>query len=229
MWDDRSWEEKELEKSWLISYSDLFTLLFVIILIVAAAYSSVFQVRQKEWQELQEKKQAEQSEVEKNMDLLALKKLELQREISRLEKQRDDIVAEIMRMQETRTIPPAWEQTDLVFLADDLQKAGFPYEVTTEGLMIRLDIDGLLQSDGKSFSEAGRDRWIALGNLLRSARYTIVLGSTMDWQEFAPLAAEASLLWNREAGIPAKRLLLSGKQTVLTKGKHQVMISVEVE
>lgn len=45
MHDDRLYDEKELEKSWLISYSDLITLLFVIVIIIAATQMTKIQTQ----------------------------------------------------------------------------------------------------------------------------------------------------------------------------------------
>lgn len=88
MHDDRLYDEKELEKSWLISYSDLFTLLFVIILIVAAAHSAKLKTDMQEIKQEEARQQESLQKVHESLDLLNIQKLELQRQVHELEARR---------------------------------------------------------------------------------------------------------------------------------------------
>ncbi|MGF9823812.1 flagellar motor protein MotB [Brevibacillus agri] len=88
MHDDRLYDEKELEKSWLISYSDLITLLFVIVIIIAATQMTKIQTQREAAKKEQAEQQANLKQVHESLDLLNLQKLELEREIHQLEGQK---------------------------------------------------------------------------------------------------------------------------------------------
>jgi len=171
MLDDRQYDEKELEKSWLLSYSDLFTLLFVIILIIAAAHSSSIEARLDEVKKAEAKQQAELKEAVESKDILSLQKLELQRDIAFLEGKRDGL------LKETNTPLPSQQQQqakteeskndsdmDTVRnqLAAALQELNVSFEETPQGLMVRLPENILFTSGSAELGEDGKE---AIGNI----------------------------------------------------------------
>lgn len=170
MLDDRQYDEKELEKSWLLSYSDLFTLLFVIILMIAASYSATLETRLDEVKKAEAKQQDELKEAVESKDILSLQKLELQRDIAFLERKRDGL------LNETNTVPPSKQPaveenvneqdmgTVKSELAAALQELNVSFEETPEGLMVRLPESILFASGSAELQEDGKE---AIGNIAK--------------------------------------------------------------
>jgi len=175
MLDDRQYDEKELEKSWLLSYSDLFTLLFVIILIIAAAHSSSIEARLDEVKKAEAKQQAELKEAVESKDILSLQKLELQRDIAFLEGKRDGLLQETntplptlpsqqQQQQAKAEESPSDSDMDTVRnqLAAALQELNVSFEETPQGLMVRLPENILFTSGSAELGEDGKE---AIGNI----------------------------------------------------------------
>ena len=148
--DDRLYDEKELEKSWLLSYSDLITLLFVIVIIIAATYTSNIQSQREEAKKEAVQQQAAMQQVHESLDLLNLQKLELQREVHQLEARQKALLgtAEEENTTESPSLPkPPTGAADKgerdmdtvrTQLSSALAELNLDYEETEEGLHIRL-------------------------------------------------------------------------------------------
>ncbi|NGQ95659.1 OmpA family protein [Brevibacillus sp. SYP-B805] len=156
MQDERLYDEKELEKSWLISYSDLFTLLFVIILIIAAAHSAHLEARLDEVKKAETKQQAELKEAIASKDILSLQKLELQRDIAALEAKRDELRQQTQQVQSETDDAEQDRQTVNNELAAALQEVNVQFVETAEGLRIRLPETILFASGSADLQEDGK-------------------------------------------------------------------------
>jgi len=230
MLDDRQYDEKELEKSWLLSYSDLFTLLFVIILIIAAAHSSSIEARLDEVKKAEAKQQAELKEAVESKDILSLQKLELQRDIAFLEGKRDGL------LKETNTPLPSQQQQakteeskndsdmDTVRnqLAAALQELNVSFEETPQGLMVRLP-ENILFTSGSA--ELGEDGKKAIGNiagvLSRFKHHVRIEGYTDDvpvknskyssnWELSSARAIAVMREMVDQHGLAASRFMIAG-------------------
>jgi chemotaxis protein MotB len=151
MLDERLYDEKELEKSWLISYSDLFTLLFVIIVMIAAAYSARLSSQMEEVR----KAEGNLKQVHESIDLLQLKKLELERDIHQLEARRGVLQATVEGGGLTNTTQRDME-TVKTQLAAALQELNIDFEETGEGLLVRLPESILFASGSAELGEEGK-------------------------------------------------------------------------
>ncbi len=156
MQDERLYDEKELEKSWLISYSDLFTLLFVIIVIIAAAHSAKIQVKLDEVKQAEANQQANLEKAHQTVDMLTLQKLELEREIHLLEARRNELVSSIETAGTKTDEAERNMATVKTQLAAALQELNIDFEETGEGLMIRLPEKVLFASGSSELAEEGK-------------------------------------------------------------------------
>jgi len=156
MHDDRLYDEKELEKSWLISYSDLFTLLFVIIVIIAAAHSAKIQAMLEHVKEAETTQQANLKKMSESIDILTLQKLHLEREIRQLEERRGALVS-AMEVKQGRA-DDAQRNMDTVKtqLAAALQELNVDFEETGEGLLVRLPENVLFSSGSAELQPGGK-------------------------------------------------------------------------
>lgn len=166
MQDDRLYDEKELEKSWLISYSDLFTLLFVIIVIIAAAHSTNIQVKLDEVKKAEAKQQEALKEAIESKDILDLQKLELQRQIALLEARRNELITDVKQQTEKDVIKPNME-TVRIQLAAALQEMNISFEETEEGLMIRLPEKVLFASGSAELAADGKKALASIAGVLQ--------------------------------------------------------------
>lgn len=169
MHDDRLYDEKELEKSWLLSYSDLITLLFVIVVMIAAAHSANIQSQRDEVKKEAAQQQANLEQVHESLDLLNLQKLELERQIHDLEA-RQKSLAGAVEGHSTEPAPKdvhkaAAEKTDAAErdmdtvrtqLSSALAELNLDYEETEEGLRIRLPEKILFDSGSADLKEQGK-------------------------------------------------------------------------
>ncbi|MFD2369371.1 OmpA family protein [Brevibacillus sp. GCM10020057] len=168
MLDDRLYDEKELEKSWLISYSDLITLLFVIVVIIAASHATSIQTQREEAKKETAQQQAALQQVHESMDLLNLQKLELQREVHELEAQKRALVntgeppvpdaavpAPPIGSAETDTAQRDME-TVRTQLSSALAELNLDFEETQEGLRIRLPVSILFASGSDELKQEGK-------------------------------------------------------------------------
>ncbi|HBZ81734.1 MULTISPECIES: OmpA family protein [Brevibacillus] len=171
MHDDRLYDEKELEKSWLISYSDLITLLFVIVIIIAATQLTRIQTEREAAKKEQVEQEANLKQVHQSLDLLNLQKLELEREIHQLEGQKKVLTGTIdekgSQEQEMANLPkppagmPDSGERDMETVHNQLSSAlaelNLDYEETEEGLRIRLPEKILFGSGSADLQEQGKE------------------------------------------------------------------------
>ncbi|QOS98062.1 OmpA family protein [Brevibacterium sp. JNUCC-42] len=147
MQDDRLYDEKELEKSWLLSYSDLITLLFIIVILIAAMYTA--QVKQQQ-QELQQKatQTTENAEIAKAEQAVAeMKKKTLEAEIRELSAKRD--VVAIGAGQQPEQDVDSNMQVVKEKVGEALQEFHIPFAEESDGVMIRLP-ENLLFASGSA-------------------------------------------------------------------------------
>lgn len=222
MQDDRLYDEKELEKSWLISYSDLFTLLFVIIVIIAALHTSKIQERIDEAKKAEARQQQSVQEAAASKDLIELQKLQLQKEIGLLESKRDALVTQVK--------PPKTETDDVkrnmdsvkLQLAAALQEMNIPFEETGEGLMVRLPEKVLFSSGSAELESEGKKTIAALAEVLqRFPQRVRIEGYTDDvpvkrskyssnWELSAARAISVMRGMVDDHGLPASRFTVAG-------------------
>lgn len=223
MQDDRLYDEKELEKSWLISYSDLFTLLFVIILIIAAASSAQIESR------LEEAKQAEAAQREsaeaaaRTRDLLELQKEQLQREIAELEARRHVLKAQISPMpllEEDGTV----RRMEIVKtqLAAALAEFNISFEETPEGIMIRFPEQVLFDSGSAEVRTDGKQAISAVARVLQRFPHRVrIEGYTDDvpitsgryasnWELSSARAISVMREMVDGHGLPPSRFMIAG-------------------
>ncbi|KQL46510.1 chemotaxis protein [Brevibacillus choshinensis] len=170
MHDDRLYDEKELEKSWLLSYSDLITLLFVIVVIIAASQTTNIQSQREEAKKETAKQQATLQQVHESLDLLNLQKLELQREVHELEAQKKSLTGS---ESEKPAVPDAIKppppvgsaendaamrdmETVRTQLSSALAELNLDFEETEEGLRIRLPVSILFSSGSADLKKQGQ-------------------------------------------------------------------------
>lgn len=168
MHDERLYDEKELEKSWLLSYSDLITLLFVIVVIIAATYTSNIQTQREEMKKEEAQQQVAMQQVHESLDLLNLQKLELQREVHQLEA-RQKVLAGAEETESAGESPSLSKpiagiadtgerdmDTVRTQLSSALSELNLDYEETEEGLRIRLPESILFKSGSAELQEQGK-------------------------------------------------------------------------
>ncbi|USG65309.1 OmpA family protein [Brevibacillus ruminantium] len=192
MHDERLYDEKELEKSWLISYSDLFTLLFVIILIVAAAHAAKLKVEMQEVKQEEAKQQENLQEVQESLDLLNIKKLELQRQVHELEARRSTLESLVDEKTGTEVLPkPAVPtekgddadrdmETVRTELSSALQELNIDYEETEEGLRVRLPAAILFRSGSADLQEEGKQVIGTVAKVLEHFSYRVRIEGYTD-------------------------------------------------
>jgi len=234
MLNDREYDEKELEKSWLLSYSDLITLLFVIVLILAAASSSFIQSEREEAQKEVEQQKQELKQAHASLDLLNLQKLELEREIHQLEARRNALAGEETENGATVTpdkpqppvSSPVSEKRDMetvrTRLASALAELNLDFEETGEGLRIRLPETILFASGSAELQEEGKQVVATIAGVLHRFPHLVrIEGYTDDvpvrrskygsnWE----LSAARAIAVMRELvdvhGLPATRFTVGG-------------------
>ncbi|WNC14451.1 OmpA family protein [Brevibacillus brevis] len=169
MLDDRLYDEKELEKSWLLSYSDLITLLFVIVVIIAASQKANIQVEREEAKKETAQQQATLQQVHESLDLLNLQKLELQREVHELEAKKNSLAGTQSEQPDVPTAKPAPPigsvdtdaaerdmETVRTQLSSALAELNLDFEETEEGLRIRLPVSILFASGSAELRAQGK-------------------------------------------------------------------------
>ncbi|MGC5324865.1 OmpA/MotB family protein [Brevibacillus sp. SYSU BS000544] len=222
MQDERLYDEKELEKSWLISYSDLFTLLFVIIIIVAASSSSQIQSKIEQSKKAEEAEKQSIQEAAKSRDILQIQKLELQREIAQLEGKRKSLVENIREMKADEKIAdPNWE-TAKAQLAVALQEMNVHFEETSEGLMIRFPEKVMYASGSADLSDKGKQAVTNVAKVLQRFTYKVrIEGYTDDvpisnsqfrsnWELSSARAISVMRELVDSNGLPASRFMVAG-------------------
>ncbi|MGZ0051807.1 OmpA family protein [Brevibacillus gelatini] len=194
MLDDRLYDEKELEKSWLISYSDLITLLFVIVIIIAATQMTKIQTQREAAKKEQAEQQANLKQVHESLDLLNLQKLELEREIHQLEGQKKLLAGEGEKNgaeeQEQAGLPkppvgmPDTGERDMETLHTQLSSAlaelNLDYEETEEGLRIRLPEKILFASGSADLEEQGKEVVGTVARVLQRYAYKVRIEGYTD-------------------------------------------------
>jgi chemotaxis protein MotB len=222
MHDERLYDEKELEKSWLISYSDLFTLLFVIIVIIAAAHSAKIQTMLDQVKEAEANQQAHLKKMSESVDLLTLQKLQLEREIHQLEAKRGELVSSI-QAERSRT-DEAQRNMDTVKtqLAAALHELNINFEETGEGLLVRLPESVLFASGSAELQPGGKAVVGTIAGVLqRFSQRVRIEGYTDDvpvthspYRSNWELSSARAIAVMREMvdgyGLPASRFTVAG-------------------
>ncbi len=224
MQDERLYDEKELEKSWLISYSDLFTLLFVIIVIIAASSSSHIQAKIDQAKKAEDAERQSVQEAAKSRDILQIQKLELQREIFQLEAKRRALVENIRDSKsksDQEVKDPNWE-TAKAQLAAALQEMNVHFEETAEGLMIRFPEKVMFSSGSADISDEGKQAVANVAKVLQRFPYKArIEGYTDDvpisnssFRSNWELSSARAISVMRELvdgnGLPASRFMVAG-------------------
>ncbi|MFY0543175.1 OmpA family protein [Brevibacillus sp. H7] len=222
MQDERLYDEKELEKSWLISYSDLFTLLFVIIVIIAAAHSAKIQVKLDEVKKAEADQQATLEESHKTVDLLTLQKLQLEREIHLLEAKRRELVSSIEAIGNRPDEAQRDMDTVKTQLSSALQELNIDFEETGEGLMVRLPESVLFASGSAELEEKGKSIVGTIAGVLERFSHRVrIEGYTDDvpvvhspYRSNWELSSARAIAVMREMvdghGLPASRFTVAG-------------------
>ncbi|MDT3417704.1 chemotaxis protein MotB [Brevibacillus aydinogluensis] len=230
MHDDRLYDEKELEKSWLISYSDLFTLLFVIVVIIAAAHATKIKAQMDE----AARQQASLKQVHESLDLLNLQKLELEREIHQLEARREALAAAVEGKSAGEShprpeAPPAASdaakrdmETIRTQLASVLQAKHVDFEETGDGLRVRLPETILFGSGSADLKDEGKQVVDVVARVLKRFSYRVrIEGCTDDtpaaqspYRSNWELSSARAIAVMRELvnihGLPASRFTVAG-------------------
>lgn len=191
MLDDRKYDEKELEKSWLLSYSDLITLLFIIVLIIAAASSTSIQAERAAAKKEVEQQQQQLQQVHESLDLLNLQKLELQREVIQLEARKNALVqeeAESGTETPDKPEPPVGSvdsgerdmETVRTRLSSALAELNLDFEETGEGLRIRLPETILFASGSAELQEEGKQVVATVAEVLRGFSHLVRIEGYTD-------------------------------------------------
>lgn len=196
MLDDRLYDEKELEKSWLISYSDLITLLFVIVIIIAATQMTKIQTQREAAKKEQAEQQANLKQVHESLDLLNLQKLELEREIHQLEGQKKALTGTVdekgtqEQEQAQKSVPkppvgmPDTGERDMETVHNQLSSAlaelNLDYEETEEGLRIRLPEKILFASGSADLQEQGKEVVGTVARVLQRYEYKVRIEGYTD-------------------------------------------------
>ncbi|MGG4451680.1 OmpA family protein [Brevibacillus porteri] len=229
MHDERLYDEKELEKSWLLSYSDLITLLFVIVIIIAATQTKSIQAQKEEVQ--QEKASLEQ--VHESLDLLNLQKLELQREVYQLEARQKELKGEKEEgSEDTVNVPKPpmglsdWSERDMETVRNQLSSAlaelNLDYEETEEGLRIRLPETILFTSGSADLQAQGKQVVGTVAGVLKRFEHKVRIEGYTDnvpisrssYQSNWELSSARSISVMREMvdahSLPASRFTVAG-------------------
>ncbi|MCM3079675.1 OmpA/MotB family protein [Brevibacillus invocatus] len=179
MHDDRLYDEKELEKSWLLSYSDLITLLFIIVVIIAASSSTAIKTEREEAKKEVAMQQENLHQVHESLDLLNLQKLELQREVHQLEARKKTLSEEdeLGHQGEVPPVPPApvgskeAGEHDMekvrTQLSSALTELNLDFEETEDGLRIRLPETILFRSGSADLQEKGKEIVATVSSVLQ--------------------------------------------------------------
>ena len=233
MLDDRKYDEKELEKSWLLSYSDLITLLFIIVLIIAAASSSSIRAEREQAKKEAEEQQQQLEQVHESLDLLNLQKLELQREVNELEARKNALVGEDAASGAQTPGQPQPSvgsseggerdmETVRTRLSSALAELNLDFEETGEGLRIRLPETILFASGSAELQEEGQQVVATVAEVLRGfSHYVRIEGYTDDvpigrspyasnWELSAARAIAVMREMVDEHGLPATRFTVGG-------------------
>jgi len=170
MHDERLYDEKELEKSWLLSYSDLITLLFVIVVIIAASQAASIQTQREAAKKETAQQQASLKQVHESLDLLNLQKLELQREVHQLEARKQVLTGSgdekpVVPDAAVPVSPVGYADIDAAMrdmetvrtqLSSALAELNLDFEETEEGLRIRLPVSILFASGSAELKQQGK-------------------------------------------------------------------------
>ncbi|MGE5701479.1 MAG: OmpA family protein [Clostridia bacterium] len=156
MQDDRLYDEKELEKSWLLSYSDLITLLFVIVVIIAAISSNHVKTRIDELKQEEAKQQEQSKEMAAEIGIFEAKKKKLEKEITVLETYRDKLASTVKPLNTEQDQADRSMDTVKTQLSAALQEFNIDFSETSEGLMIRLPEKVLFKSGAAELEEEGK-------------------------------------------------------------------------
>lgn len=193
MHDDRLYDEKELEKSWLLSYSDLITLLFIIVVIIAASSSTAIKAEREEAKKEVAQQQENLQQVHESLDLLNLQKLELQREVHQLEARKKTLSEEGAQegSGEAPNVPqPPVGTSDAgerdmdkvrTQLSSALAELNLDFEETGEGLRIRLPEKILFASGSADLQDEGKEVVATVAGVLHGfSHYVRIEGYTDD-------------------------------------------------
>lgn len=167
MQDDRLYDEKELEKSWLLSYSDLITLLFVIVVVIAAVSS----VQMKDKLDELKKAEAKQQELSKTMSaelaIFEAKKKKLEAEIDALQSARDQLGLTSKPLKTEVEHSEKSMETMKTQLSSALHEFNIDFAETDAGLIIRLPEKVLFQSGSADIGEEGKKAVGAIASILQ--------------------------------------------------------------
>lgn len=191
MLDDRKYDEKELEKSWLLSYSDLITLLFIIVLIIAAASSSSIRAEREAARKEVADQQQQLNQVHESLDLLNLQKLELQREVLQLEARKNALAADdepAAALTPDKPKPPVGSsdsgerdmETVRTRLASALAELNLDFEETGEGLRIRLPEQIMFTSGSAELQPEGKQVVATVAEVLRGYSHLVRIEGYTD-------------------------------------------------
>lgn len=222
------YDEKELEKSWLISYSDLFTLLFVIIVIVAAAHSSRLSAQMENVKKAEAAQQESMKTAIASKEILDLQKLQLQREVAQLEAKRDALVSmgsqpqTAAQEQQTEDTAPLASETVKGQLAEALKTMNVPFTETEEGISIRLAENVTFSSGSAELKEEGAQQIDAIATVLQRFEQPVRIEGHTDDQPIVHSSypsnwelsgARAFAVMRRlvdHDGLPAARFVVAG-------------------
>jgi len=222
MQNDRLFDEKELEKSWLISYSDLITLLFVIVVIITAVSSNAIQNKLEEVRKAQEAQQEDAKEAIESKDILELKKLELQREIAMLETKRDELRKGLDLHTSERKSSTDKMAALKAQLASALQELNIHFEETKDGLLVRFPEKVLFASGSAELGADGKKAISALAQVLGRFSHNIRIEGYTDnmpitnelypsnWELSAARAIAVMKEMVNTHQLPAKRFMVAG-------------------
>lgn len=151
-------EAQFFEKSWLLSYADLFTLLFMIITVVAGLYYLQIESNVETMDQLTEQKEAMEKELQiltDNRDKMSVQLAELHKEMEEMKRRAIILDDELLAMKDE--------------LEQLLHQSNITVEETSEGLVLRIQ-DSLLFASGSASLNPEGEKLIAnlaeiMGNL----------------------------------------------------------------
>lgn len=167
MQDDRLYDEKELEKSWLLSYSDLITLLFVIVVIIAAASSVHVKDQMDVLKETEQKQQEQSKRLAAQISLFEEKKKKLEEEIAALKAVRDQTAPPTKPLKTEREHNEDGMETMKTQLSTALHEFHIDFAETSAGLIIRLPEKVLFKSGSANLEDDGKKAVGAIATILQ--------------------------------------------------------------
>ncbi|RNB92637.1 chemotaxis protein [Brevibacillus fluminis] len=167
MQDDRLYDEKELEKSWLLSYSDLITLLFVIVVVIAAVSSVQMKEKMEQVKQAQDKQEQQAKDMSNEIGIFEAKKKKLEQEITALQASRDQLAATTKPVKTEVEHHEKSMETMKTQLSGALHEFNIDFAETDAGLVIRLPEKVLFKSGSADLEEDGKKAVGAIASILQ--------------------------------------------------------------